>query len=261
MNKYSKKRRKYYFFLVLLLNDLFFLSISFLVAFIARFGFNLRDNIEPFVSYYLLYSVFGIAIIMILLAFNKLYSLDNIRPGMDTNTKILLNTILGIFTISTLNFYINRDGYLLSRAWLIYVGLFSFVFLVVGRVLARRIVNIVFTRLGIKRNVLIVGLNEESRRIAATFGKVELDNVNVVGFIDHRKKLRVSAAEEFKDLKVLGALDDVKDCIAKYDIDTIVISSPDLKYDEMQEFLESIKGFNLEMAAFIAFFTRLLSTE
>lgn len=249
MNKHSKRRRKYYFFFILLFNDLFFLILSFLAAFFVRFGFGLRDDIRPFISYYVLYSIFGIVVILALLGFNKLYSLDNIHPSMDTNTRIFLNAVLGIFTISTLNFYIDRDVYLLSRAWLLYVGLFSFLFLVTGRVLVRRIVNIIFTKIGIKRNVIIVGVNEESRRIAATFNKVELDNANIAGFIDSRKRLETEKGllKKFKDFKVLGTLDNIKSYILKYDIDTIVISSPDMKYDEIQEFLDSIKEFNLEI--------------
>jgi len=249
MDKHTRRRRKYYFFFILLFNDLFFLSLSFLVAFIARFGFGLREDIRLFVSYYVLYSIFGIAVIIILLAFNRLYSIENIHPGMDTNTKILLNTVLGMFVISTLNFYIDRDGYLLSRAWLLYVALFAFLFLVTGRVFVRRIVNIVFTKSGIKRNVIIVGVNEESRRIAATFKKVELDNANVVGFVDSRKKIKTGdgLVKKFKDFKVLGTLDGIRDYILRYDIDTIVISAPDLKYDEIMEFLENTKDFNLEI--------------
>jgi len=249
MDKQTKRRKKYYFFFILLFNDLFFLSLSFLVSFFVRFGFILREDIRPFISYYFLYSLFGVAVIIILLAFNRLYNLDNVHPGMDVNTKILLNAVLGIFAISILNFYIDRDGYLLSRAWLIYAAFFTFIFLIVGRVLVRRIVNIFFTKTDIKRNVIVVGLNEEGRRIAATFSKVELDNANVVGFIDSKRKLKTedSFIKKFKDFKILGTLDDIRNYIIEYDIDTVVISSPDLKYDEILEFLDNIKEYNLEI--------------
>jgi exopolysaccharide biosynthesis polyprenyl glycosylphosphotransferase len=249
MDRDTKRRKKYYLLFTLLFNDLFFLILSFLAAFIARFGFGLREDIRPFVSYYLLYSLSGIAVILILLAFNRMYTQDNIHPGMDTNTRILLIAVLGVFVISTLNFYIDRDGYLLSRAWLLYVGLFVFIFLVLGRVFVRRVVNLIFTRLGIRRNMIIVGVNEESNRIAATFNKVELDNANIAGFVDSRKRLETKEGpiKKFKDFKVLGTLDNIREYLKKYNIDTIVISSPDLKYDEIQKFLESIKEFNLEI--------------
>lgn len=249
MDRNSKNRRKYYFLFILLFNDLFFLCLSFLAAFVARFGFGLRDDIRPFISYYLLYSMLGIAVILILLAFNRLYSLDNIHPGMDTNTRILLIAVLGVFAISTLNFYINRDDYLLSRAWLLYVGLFTFLFMVLGRVFVRRIVKLIFTRSGIKRNVIIVGVNEESNRIAATFNKMELDNANIAGFVDSKKRLETKEGliKKFKNFSVLGTLDNIREYLEKYNIDTIVVSSPDLKYDEIQEFLENIKDFNLEI--------------
>jgi exopolysaccharide biosynthesis polyprenyl glycosylphosphotransferase len=245
----TKRRKKYFLIFILLFNDLIFLVLSFLIAFLARFGFSLDEFIRPFIPYYLFYSLVGIFFIFILMAFNRMYTLDNMHPGMDTNTRILLIAVLGVFAISTLNFYIDREVYLLSRAWILYVGLFTFLFLVLGRVFVRRIINLIFTRLNIRRNVIIVGVNEEGRRIATTFNKVELDNANIVGFADSSKRLKAEDGpiKEFKGFKVLGALDNIREYLEKYDIDTIVISSPDLKYDEIQEFLENIKEFGLEI--------------
>lgn len=249
MSNHTKRRKRFYFFFIMLLNDSFFLCMAFLVAFFTRFGFSFGDNIRPFLKYYFMYSAIGIIVILGLLAINRLYSLDDVHPGMEINTKILLNTILGIFVIATLNFYINRDGYLLSRAWVIYVGLFVFLFLAVGRVLVRRTVNIFFREAGFKRNVIVIGANEEGRRVATTFSKVELDNVNVAGFIDRKENLMVDGRiiRKFKDFKVLGPLDNIRDHILEYDIDTIVISSTDLKYDDIQELLENIRDFDLEI--------------
>jgi exopolysaccharide biosynthesis polyprenyl glycosylphosphotransferase len=187
---------------------------------------------------------------MAMFGFNRLYSLENIHPSMDINTKILLSAVMGIFAISTLNFYIGReDGYFLSRAWILYAGLFSFFFLVLGRIFARRIINIVFNKTGMKRNVIIAGVNEEGRRIANTFSKVDLDSANIAGFVDSRGKLQKdnSTIKEFNNFKVLGSIDNVRDYITKYNIDTIVISSPGMKYDEIREFLDSIKEFDLEV--------------
>jgi len=249
MNEDIKIRKKYFLLFILLFNDLIFLVLSFLIAFLARFGFSLDEYIKPFIPYYLFYSLVGIVFIFILMAFNRMYTLDNMHPGMDTNTRILLIAVLGVFAISTLNFYKDREVYLLSRAWILYVGLFTFLFLVLGRVFVRRIINLIFTRLGIRRNAIVVGVNEEGRRIATTFNNVELDNANIVGFVDSAKRLNTANGmiKEFKDFKVLGPLDTIRQYLGKYDIDTVVISSPDLKYDEIQKFLENIKGFNLEI--------------
>ncbi|MDD3818308.1 MAG: sugar transferase [Actinomycetota bacterium] len=250
MDKSSRRKKKYYFFFILFLNDLFFLILSFLAAFVARFGFGISEEIRPFVSYYVFYSLAGIVVILAMLGFNRLYSLENIHPGMDINTKILLSAVIGIFAISTLNFYIGRDdGYFLSRAWILYAGLFSFLFLILGRVLARRIINVVFNKAGMKRNAIIVGVNEEGRRIAKTFHKVELDSANIAGFVDSSERLQKEddIIEKFNDYKVLGSLDGIKDYITQYNIDTIIISSPGMRYDEVQGLLDSIKDFDLEI--------------
>ncbi len=249
MDKYTIKLKKIYLFFILFFNDLFFLILAFLISFFIRFRFSFEENILDFINYYLLYSFIGIAVMLLLLVFFKLYNLDNIHPGTDANIKILLTAILGVFIISTLNFYINRDDYLLSRIWLVYVGIFSFLLLVIGRIIVRRIVNIFFKKIGIKRNVLIIGINEESRRIADTFRKVELDNANISGYVDSKKKLKTEDAfiKKFKDINVLGALDDIRFHILKYNIDTIVISTSDIKYDYLLKFLEDIKDFDIEI--------------
>ena len=249
MNKYTIKKKKIFLFFILFVNDLFFLVLSFVLPFFVRFRFTFEENILDFIRYYILYSIIGIAVILFLLGVNKLYNLDNIHPGNDANIKILLTCILGVFTISTLNFYINRDDYLISRIWLLYVGIFSFILLVAGRIIVRRIVNLVFKKIGIKRNVLIVGINEESRRIATTFSNVDLDNANISGYIDSKKKLKTADefVKKYKDFKVIGDLDSIRDHIFRNDIDTIVISSSDFKYDELLKFLEDIKDFDLEI--------------
>lgn len=267
MNTYSLKKKRLYFFIILLLNDIFFLALAFIVSFFVRFGADFMDTLEKFIIYYVLYSVFGIVVIILLLMFNRLYSIENLHPGLDINVKLLLNTILGIFAITTLNFYITRDEYLLSRLWLLYVAVFAFIFLFLGRIFVRRVVSFIFKRIGMRRNVIIVGVNEEGRRIANTFSKVELDNANIAGFVDIGSKSGQRSlqygqqdgqqvgqqdglpveADQLKDFKVLGSLENINDYIVKHNIDTIVISTTDLKYDELLELLEKIKNFDLEV--------------
>jgi exopolysaccharide biosynthesis polyprenyl glycosylphosphotransferase len=245
----NRRQKRFYFFLILLINDAFFLCIAFLAAFLTRFGFRLDDTIRPFISNYFMYSVAGIAIILLLLAVNRMYNLDDVHPGTEINIRIIMVAILGIFAVSTLNFYIDRDGYLLSRAWLIYIGIYSFVFLAVGRVIARRTVNMLFNALGFKRNVIVIGINEEGRRVANTFSRVELDNAEVVGFADKRQNLEGDGRQlkEYGGFDVLGPIDDIRSFIPEYDIDTVVISSPDLKYEDIQALLDDIKDFDLEI--------------
>ncbi len=249
MSNESKRQKRFYFFFILLVNDFFFLCLAFLAAFLTRFGFRLEDNIRPFFKNYFLYSVLGIVVIIVLLALNKLYNMQDVHSGTEINTKILLIAILGIFVMSTLNFYIDRDGYLLSRAWLIYIGIYVFLFLAVGRVIVKRTVSMLFGALGFKRNVAIIGVNEEGRRIATTFSNIELDNASISGFIDKKGNLieNGKTIQEFKSFKVLGPLDNIKKHISENNIDTLVISSSDLKYNEIQSLLDSIKDFDLEI--------------
>lgn len=238
---YNLRKKKFYFFIILLIVDIFFLSLAFIVSFFVRFGIDFLKTVRPFLIYYLFYSIFGIAIIIILLIINRLYSFENVHPGLDINVKLLLNTILGVFAITTLNFYITRDDYLLSRLWLLYIAIFSFLFLFIGRIIARRIISLAFRLSGLQRRVLIIGVNEEARRIAVTFSKVELDNANVIGFVSTKKQVPSS------DFKILGSLENIRQYILNHKIDTIVISTSDLKYDDLLELVEKIKDFELEI--------------
>jgi exopolysaccharide biosynthesis polyprenyl glycosylphosphotransferase len=248
MNENSRKK-KYYSFFIILINDIFFLCLAFLAAFFARFGFRLEDTIRPFIKYYLMYSVIGIALIIILLAVNRFYSMESVHPGSEINTKLLLIAIVAIFVISTINLYIDRDDYLISRAWLIYIGVSVFIFLTLGRALVKRIINIVFRKLGFARNVAVIGVNEEGRRVATTFSRMNIDNANISGFIDREENIMEGGRtiDKFKGFKVLGSLDNIRDYISGYDIDTVVISSSELKYDEIQELLEDLREFDIEI--------------
>ena len=76
----SKRQKRFYFSLILIINDIFFSCLAFLAAFLTRFGFGLDDTIKPFFKNYLIYSAIGIGIIILLIALNRLYSMDDVHP-------------------------------------------------------------------------------------------------------------------------------------------------------------------------------------
>ena len=105
-----------------------------------------------------------------------------------------------------------------------------------------------FRKKEININVLVVGINEEGKRIAKTFNKNGIEKINVVGFLDKKQQLeKIKRAGELKDVNVLGVLEDLEKVIKKFNVNRIVISSHSIKYFNILQILERVGNLNIEV--------------
>ena len=58
----------------------------------------------------------------------------------------------------------------------------------VSRFFAKKIIFRILSRMNIITNLLIIGINEEGKRIARTLSKNKIEKINVIGFIDDSEK-------------------------------------------------------------------------
>jgi hypothetical protein len=115
----SFKKREILFGIILLFSDLVFLSLSFLLSFILKFRAETYEVLGVNTRYYVIYSIVGILLIVIIFALRKLYSFRNLYRGMGENEGVASSVIISIFLIIMFNYYFNREGYQLSRLWLV----------------------------------------------------------------------------------------------------------------------------------------------
>jgi len=242
------KGRELFFGITLFLNDIVFLSLSFFISFLLKFRVESYEVLGVNLKYYVIYSIVGIFLIVIIFALRKLYSFRNLYKGMGENEGVASSVIVSIFLIIMFNYYFNRDGYQLSRIWLLYSTLIPIILIILSRTIVKRLFFAFLSRMGIKTSVVIIGVNEESKRIAHTLNKSMIERIKVIGFIDEKYgKGKYGESEKEKDIKMLGTLSNLESIIQKHKIDRIIISSPNLKYFDIMTLLDKIGNSNIEV--------------
>jgi len=242
------RKREFLFGIFLFFSDLIFLSLSFLLSFLLKFRAESYEVLGVNVEYYIIYSIVGIFLIVIIFAFRKLYSFRNLYRGMGENEGVASSVIISVFLIIMFNYYFNREGYQLSRLWLLYSTIIPIVLVILSRTVVKRLFFIFLSRMRVKTNVVIIGINEESKRIAHTFRKSMIERINVVGFIDDKyDKNETGEFDARGDIKVLGTLKDLDSIVKKYNVHRIIISSPELKYFDILTLMDKISEQNIEV--------------
>ena len=242
------KKRELFSGLILFIGDIVFISLAFYLSYVLRFKIDSTQIFIENIKYYLIYSIAGLVIIIILFYFRRLYSYRNLYSGIGNNEGIIISVIITIFLLMIFNYYFHRNTYQLSRIWIVYATVFSIIILIIGRALLRKLILWFFKKKNIYVNILIVGINEEGNRIAKTFGKNGIEKIDVVGFIDKEDKIsKISESNDYKDIKILGSLDKLGTIIEKFNVNRIIISSSDFKYFDILKLLEKVENQNIEV--------------
>ncbi len=246
--KSSFRKRGIVFGLTLLISDIIFIALSFFLSFILRFRLDWTVLAPEQLRFYLYYSIGGLIIIIILLFFRKLYNHKNLYRGMGQNEGIVISVIVSIFLLIIFNYYFHREIYQLSRLWLVYCVVIPIIILIISRIMTRRFILWTFRKKSIDINILIIGVHEEGRRIADTFGKAGNEGTKVIGLIDKEENLKTARrSKNLKDIKILGNLSKLEKIIIEHNINRIIISSYDIKYFDIFTLLEKIEGRDIEI--------------
>ncbi len=243
MIRAEKLTRKGLFFgLSLLISDILVLCLSFFLAFLPLDPATIGNN----VGLYYIYSIIGILLIIIVFSSRRLYSYRYLYSGMGENSISTLSIIIGVFAIIILNYYFNRDGYQLSRLWLIYSAVISIFLIMISRAIVKRAFFAFLARTGALTRTLVIGANEEGKRIAHTFSKSKIEKNKVVGLLTDEYK-EVSGNEKLGDFRILGNLGDITDIVRDLGVQRIIISTPNLKYFDILNLLDRIGDDNVEV--------------
>jgi len=226
--------------------DIIFLLFAYGLSTYIKFVLEENEDFKAISKYYILYSLLGILFTLTLFYLKKLYNYKYLRSRVDTNNGIIFSILTTSFIIIVLNYYFNRNTYQLSRIWLIYTVLFSTLFLILERLFINRILNLILRKIGVKNNILIIGVNEESKRIAATLQKDNIQNNRIVGFIFDEFQTKDNE-RSFNEFNILGNLKDLKNIIYNYKIDRIIISSDKLNYLEITKILDLVDDKKIEI--------------
>jgi exopolysaccharide biosynthesis polyprenyl glycosylphosphotransferase len=243
----TQKKREYIFGMLMVGSDLIFLGLAFFIAYRIRF-MDPAEIFAPYKIFYFYYSLGCILLIILILFLRKLYNYKNLYRGMGEAQGIILGVLVGIFLLIIFNYYLQKDLFQLSRVWLFYSAILSLVFLIVSRAIVRRLILWLYRKAGVSINTLIIGINEESYRIAHTFNKKGHENIRIIGFVDKESNIKMAEKHSrYADIKILGSIENFEEILSKYDINRLVISSSDIKYFDILLLLDKLKNQNIEI--------------
>jgi len=247
-------KKKLIFGFVLVINDIIFISLAFYVSYYLRFHtgpiaeLNLTYQLE---SDYFFYSIIFIISAVLLFLMYRLYNWDYIYKGSGYYSRIIKGLIINIIVIIIAGYLF--ELFTFSRKWILLLLVFSVLFILTSRLIIELVTVRLIKRLNIRSRTVVVGVGENANRIEDSFRKYSMEGDTILGYVD--KKSRILKNKKYsRQFNILGYLNDLEDVIHKNEIQRVIISSPEFKYNEMLEILEKIKGIDISVLIFPGFF-------
>ncbi|MBI1883351.1 MAG: undecaprenyl-phosphate glucose phosphotransferase [Chlamydiae bacterium] len=223
------------------LTDALVLYLTFCLAFWVRFHSGLLQvtrGIPAFLSYQ---ANFPVAILVMLWIFKArgLYVRRKLGSGIRP-FQMIKSVTFGMFVLMSLTFVYRDVSY--SRLLVVVAWLLCVVSVLLGRKCLGELQKFLYKRFGIKKRVLVIGVNDLSGKIVRGLEKAR-DFYEIIGV------LAESAKVSFLDSKIplLGTLDVLSEVLAKERIDEVVLAVPEL---EQKKVVEVILACEREMIYF-----------
>jgi len=254
IKNFSRLRKKIIYGIFLVFNDLFFLILSFYYSYYFRFFSQvLKENKLAFSvdANYTLYAVIFISSALFIFFLNKLYNWDNIYRGSGYLARIIKAIFINIVIVILVGSVFNRFTF--SRLWLVFLTGFCLLTILGSRLIIEFVTQIIIRKLAISSKTVIVGIGENGKRIEDTFNRRSFWGYNVIGYID--KNERIEKHKNYaSNFKILGYSENIKCVIMDNNIQRVIISGPEFKYNETLEIIEQLKGLDVSIMIFPGFF-------
>jgi FlaA1/EpsC-like NDP-sugar epimerase len=226
----TKLKRTLFF----LATDTLLFSLSFILAFLLRFDFNIPESYRNILYFWL-----PIIVIFKLLAFwfTNIYSFNWRYIGLEELVKVSLtllftNTILFVINIFLQVFF---NPFSIPKSVIIIDLLLSLILTSFLRILKRAYLEL----LNLKKkgkNTLIIGAGNTGERIARALIKDE--NFNPVAFVDDNPN---KIGTTIHGIPVLGNLKNISKIIRNNRIETAIIAIPSLNHRKIKEIYNSLR--------------------
>ncbi len=252
---YKKRSRKILSLLVL--NDVFFTSLAFILAYFIRFhsgAFSSPKGIPEFSQYYNLIPVI-IIIWLSVFTLQKLYRARRGKSLVDEFFTIMLGVVLSTFILlSGLLFYRVYYGfdpqisskYEYSRLAIAIFIVLNIVLVAFGRVILRKLIQY-YRKKGYNRiKILIAGAGDLGRKVADQLMERAEYGYDIIGFVDDdqaKKKL------VYNGIPVLGKLNDFKAIAEEREINSVFITLPLYAYKKLLKLINegSEEGIDIKL--------------
>ena len=131
-----------------------------------------------------------------------------------------------------------------SRIWIGFLFIFSVFFMILSRYTIYKFTNKIVKKLGLSSRTLIVGTNEEAKRIKESLEEYKAENFNIIGFVEKSEKLEKLENNENK-FNILGSIDNLGNLVLQKQIKKIIIVTKDFDYFEILNILEELKSLDV----------------
>lgn len=193
-----------------------------------------KANLLPIQDYFEISLLFG-GLLVLVFAFFGLYDMKNTEGPLRESRRVAKHSVVWFLVVMSY-FFLTRVTFF-SRLVLIYGFIFSLLFVILARLLLRRIERAFLKRNIGRRNVLLIGSNKIASRIATALQK-DL-HYNLKGYLSERSR-------EIEGLKNLGSLKDLKKIAKNKAIDSIILTDQNLTELQDQQILQFCQENHIE---------------
>lgn len=216
----------------LLVADAGALALSFYLAYIARFHLKLTlaPEVPPDPEFYRFLGYALTPLFAAVFAINRLYDLRTLLGGVSEYSRVFASVTFGHVALVLLAFFDTTAQ--VSRTWIVVSWLGSAFFVILVRFLIRRSVYRLRRRRFFLSPTLIVGTNEEAKALAEDLSDPRSSGLDVLGFVGSERTLDETA--------VLGRMSDLRNLIARYEVEEVVVAAAAVDRDELFAVCEAV---------------------
>ena len=231
--------------LILLALDAIGVALALVLAYWLRISSGLLPEraFEQF-AVYLRVGLIITPIFLVIFFANGLYDVRNTLGGVEEYAQIAKSALFGIVAVILVGYWVRIAT--LSRGWLIFVWIFTVLFVGGGRFLFRRVIYWMRRRGHLRSRTLIVGANEQGKAIARQFQASNSAGTDIVGFIDDflpaGAPVPLSGSKNGTLLRVLGGPDRLKDLAQQHDVSEVIVVSNAVAWETFQEIMQGLSG-------------------
>ena len=183
-------------------------------------------------------------IFLVIFFANGLYDVRSTLGGVEEYAQVAKSALFGIVAVILLGYWVRIAT--LSRGWLIFVWIFTVLFVGGGRFVFRRVIYWMRRRGHLRSRTLIVGANEQGKAIARQFQASNNAGTDIVGFIDDflpaGAPVPLSGNKNGTILRVLGGPDRLKDLAQQHDVSEVIVVSNAVAWETFQEIMQGFSG-------------------
>ncbi len=200
-------------------------------------GLQLPISLDTFPSYgeYLTLTLVGAALLVVVFAFNQLYSLRRPRPLHQQITRVFGASLIWLFTIIAWYFLIRSFPF--SRLTLLQGWALTFLFVSLGRGVLQFLQNRLYAS-GLGQTVtLLIGSGQHCQVVYGHFNKNR--QYRFLGYLHEERGAEM-------DLMYLGKFDDLEEIHKKYGLEKIIQCQKSLSSERQGRLLEFCREHHIE---------------